>query len=176
MMVQNSRNKSQPHKNISSIGDKTMLLKKRWVWPAIIAILIAIPTLVKSPPEGSIAWLTYEKAQQLPPDRKFFVYFNADWCGYCRSMEKTTFKDPEIASYINRNFTPVKVNIDRQKQIAAQYGVQGVPDLRFISSKGEAIARWPGLIKADQLLPLLKYIHTDSYLTQDYSQFLKDHS
>lgn len=153
-----------------------MLLKKRWAWLVIIGILVAAPALVKPNSGDTIAWLSYEKAQQLRQDRKFLVYFNADWCGYCRNLEKTTFKDPKIAAYINRNFTPVRVNIDLEKQIAAQYGVSGVPDLRFISSNGEAIARWPGYIKAEQLMPLLKYIHTDSYLTQEYSQFLKDHS
>jgi len=153
-----------------------MLLKKRWAYLVIIGTLIAMPALVKSNSGDTIAWLSYEKAQKMRQDRKVLVYFNADWCGFCRNLEKTTFKDPQIAAYINRNFTPVSVNIDQEKQIAAQFGVRGVPDLRFISSKGEAIARWPGYIKAEQLMPLLKYIHTDSYLTQEYSQFLKDHS
>lgn len=153
-----------------------MELKKRWAYLVIIGTLIAMPALVNSDSGDTIAWLSYEKAQKMRPDRKFFVYFNADWCGFCRNLEKTTFKDPRITAYINRNFTPVRVNIDREKQIATQYGVSGVPDLRFISAEGEAIARWPGYIKAEQLMPLLKYIHTDSYLTQDYAQFLKDQS
>jgi thioredoxin-related protein len=153
-----------------------MLQKKRWPWLVIIGILLAAPGSVTSNSGDTIDWLSYEKAQQLRQDRKYLVYFNASWCGFCRKMESTTFKDPEIVTFINRNFTPVLVNIDQEKQIAAQYGVRGVPDLRFISSKGEPIARWPGFIKSEQLLPLLKYIHSDSYLTQEYSQFLKDHS
>ena len=153
-----------------------MLLKKRWTWPLIMGILMIAPAIAKPVSGDSITWLSYEKAQQVHQNRKFFVYFNAEWCGFCRKLEATTFKDPEIIAFINRNFTPVRVNIDREKQIAAHYGVQGVPDLRFISAKGEAIARWPGFIEADQLLPLLQYIHTESYLKQEYSQFLKENS
>ena len=153
-----------------------MLLNKKWTWIVVIGILIATPELVKPNSRDTIDWLSYEKAQQVRQDRKFILYFNAGWCGFCRKLETTTFQDPDVVAFINRNFTPVTVNIDQEKQLAAQYGVRGVPDLRFVSAQGEPIARWSGFIESEDLMPLLKYIHTDSYLTQEYSQFLKDHS
>jgi thioredoxin-related protein len=153
-----------------------MLLKKRWTWPLIIGILMVAPALVRAVSGNTITWFTYNKAQQVQQDRKYFVYFYSDRCGHCRNLESRTFTNPDIVAYINRNYTPVRVNIDRERQIAAHYGVNGVPDLYFLSSTGAPIGRQTGFVNASQLLPLLKYIHTESYLKQDYSEFLKDHS
>jgi len=120
------------------------------------------------------SWLTFDQAQKKgqDQDQKFLLYFYADWCGYCRKLDKQTFTDPSVAEFINANFIPVRINSDRMPKVAARYGVQGLPDLRFLSADGKNIARWPGYIEADKLLPLLKYIQTDSYLKMGYKEFL----
>jgi thioredoxin-related protein len=88
-------------------------------------------------------------------------------------LEKKTFSDESIIEYINSNYTPVKVNARKESKLATQFGIQGVPDLRFLTAKGEDIARWPGFIETKNLLPLLQYIHTDSYENTSYKEFLK---
>lgn len=124
----------------------------------------------------AVAWQDYEAAQKLGEgqSRKFLLYFYTDWCGYCRKLEKETFTDKAVADYINANFIPVRINSEKMPKVAGRYGVSGVPDLRFVSPKGEDIARWPGYIEAPKLLPMLKYIHTDSYQTMSYGDFLKE--
>lgn len=144
--------------------------------------LIAICCLMLSPlsdasarDNASIKWLPFDQAQKIGEgqSQKFFLYFYTDWCGYCRKLEKDTFSNQAVANYINDHFIPVRINSERMPKIAARYGVQGYPDLRFLTAKGENIARWPGYIDADQLLPLLKYIQSDSYLEMGYRDFLK---
>ena len=140
-----------------------------------VSVLLVQPTYS----ENTVNWLTYEQAQKIKHPAqpgKYMVYFYADWCRYCKAMDNETFKNQEIADYINNNFIPVRVNIDKEKQVAAFYGISGVPDLRFISSEGETIARVPGYVKPDRVLLLLKYIHSDSYLTQEFEAYLKSQS
>ena len=126
-------------------------------------------------PTGAINWITFEEAQKNSQDqsRKFLLYFYTDWCGYCRKLEQSTFVDKDIAAYVNQNFIPVRINSEQKPKIAARYRISGVPNLRFLTAKGEDIAHWPGYIEADRFLPLLKYIHSDSYLKMGYSDFLK---
>jgi len=136
------------------------------LWP--LQGLAAQPELIK--------WLSFDEAKKIEAQtqsKKFLLYFYTGWCGYCRKLEQKTFMDKSVADYVNSHFIPVRINSEELPKIADRYSVSGVPDLRFLSAKGENIARWPGYIESDKLLPLLKYIHTDSYLKMGYSDFLK---
>ncbi|MEE8450443.1 MAG: trypsin-like peptidase domain-containing protein, partial [Thermoguttaceae bacterium] len=50
-----------------------------------------------------------------------FYDFYADWCAPCRAM------DPTIQELVARGYPVERVNIDRNPQLAARYGVQSVP-------------------------------------------------
>ena len=127
---------------------------------------------------GAVKWLTFDEAQKKgqAQDQKFLLFFYTDWCGYCKKLQQMTMADKSVADYINANFIPVLINSEKLPAVASRYGVGGVPDLRFLTPKGEEIARWPGYIEADQFLPLLKFIQTDSYQKMSYSEFLKNKS
>lgn len=65
--------------------------------------------------EGSLVkWITLDeamekvKAQQKP----VIIDFYTDWCGWCKTMMKTTYADPNLALYINTYFYPVKFNAE----------------------------------------------------------------
>jgi len=102
-----------------------------------------------------------------------FLVFNADWCRYCLKMEKETFQDPTVIAYVNRNFVPIRVNSDRQQEITMKFGVRGLPDTRFINEKGDVIKYRPGYIAADEMLKVLKFINSDSYLSMSFTAFLE---
>jgi thioredoxin-related protein len=89
-------------------------------------------------------------------------------------LESKTFTNQAVADYINANYTPVRVNAGTETSLASRFGIQGVPDLRFLSPKGENIARWPGYIESERLLILLRYISTDSYKSMNFGDFVKD--
>jgi thioredoxin-related protein len=151
---------------------------KRFITLLIFVCGLAAPMAVwaEQQPAQSIGWLNFEEAQKQGQDqsRKFLLYFFTDWCGYCRKLDQNTFADKAVVDYINRNFIPVRINSEKMPKIAGRYGVGGVPDIRFLSPSGENIARWPGYIEAPKLLPMLKYIHTDSYQKMGYTEFLKE--
>ncbi len=141
----------------------------------LVLFLSVMQTACADTAETKIRWMGYDAAreQQPPVDKKLFIYFSSVNCGYCRKMEKEVFSRDDIADYINANYTPVQVDIDRNRKLAMQFGVQGVPDLRFLTPQGEAIARWPGYTEAKHLLAMLKYVDTDSYLKMGFQEFIK---
>ncbi len=125
--------------------------------------------------DGGIQWLSYAEGRQRgeAENKKIFLVFNADWCRYCLQMEKETFQNPTVIAYINRNFVPISVNSDREQDIAAKYSVRGLPSTWFISENGDRIGNRPGYISADEMLKILKYIGSDSYLSMSFQAFLE---
>lgn len=143
--------------------------------PMLILMLLCTASMADARETAAINWLGFDAAQKQgnPVNKKYFIYFFSDHCGYCRKLEQKAFSDSDIIRYINENFVPVRVNTDKELKLAQRYRVQGVPDLRFLSPEGEAIARWPGYTEPDYLLALLKFVHTDSYKKMHFREFLK---
>jgi thioredoxin-related protein len=67
----------------------------------------------------NINWYTWEEAIELTESnpKKIFVDIYTNWCHFCKKMDKTTFKDPEVITYINENFYPVKFNAEQKEAI-----------------------------------------------------------
>ena len=109
----------------------------------------------------SINWRTYEEGMALSKieKKKVFLHFYADWCGFCRKMANTTFKDSALIEYLNENFMPVRVDTDREPQTAGNYGVAGLPFTIFLTEMGEPIFSAPGYISTDVLMSMLKEIN-----------------
>jgi thioredoxin-related protein len=147
------------------------------------ATFIIIALAILWTPQGTLAgtskkinWATYDRAQSQNNDnRKYFIYFYTEQCGFCTRLETKTFTDQAVIDYINANYTPVKINAGKEFKLARQFGIRGVPDLRFLTPKGEGIARWPGYIETKNLLPMLQWIHTDSYKIIKYKDYVKQH-
>jgi thioredoxin-related protein len=66
------------------------------------------------------------------------------------------------------------VDADREAQVAAKYHVQGLPVTTFIGEDGVLIGSQSGFIGPDQMVPLLRFIQSDSYKTMSFEKFLKD--
>jgi uncharacterized protein YyaL (SSP411 family) len=109
----------------------------------------------------TINWRSYEEGMVLSrlEKKKVFLHFYADWCGFCRKMANTTFKDSSLISYLNENYMPVRVNTDREPQTAGNYGVSGLPTTVFLTPMGEPIFSVPGYIATDPLMSMLKEIN-----------------
>ncbi len=141
----------------------------------LILMLLCTASMADSRENTAINWHGFDAAQKQgnPQNKKYFIYFFSDHCGYCRKLEQKAFTNSDIIRYMNENFVPVRVNTDKELELAQRYRVQGIPDLRFLSPEGDAIARWPGYTEADFLLALLKFVHTDSYKKMNFNEFVK---
>jgi len=66
-------------------------------------------------PKSLVNWLTFEEAVKLQEEnpKTILIDMYTDWCGWCKKMNAETFNNPQIASYINTNFYPVKFNAER---------------------------------------------------------------
>jgi thioredoxin-related protein len=68
---------------------------------------------------GLIRWMSLEEAeiQNAKYPKPFMIDVYTDWCGWCKTMMKTTFSNPDLAGYINLNFYPVRFNAETQDTV-----------------------------------------------------------
>jgi thioredoxin-related protein len=109
-----------------------------------------------------IDWHTYEAGMSRSrfEKKKVFLFFYAEWCAYCRDMDRKTFTDPSVIGTLNRNFIPIRVDSDRDQAAAALFRVKGLPDSWFLAESGDIIGHRPGFIAADQLMKIFDVILT----------------
>jgi thioredoxin-related protein len=147
---------------------------KKWFF-ALVLLLVPFVCPADGAAVEGIQWRSYAEGMELrqAEGKKVFLNFYAEWCQYCKVMEKETFQNTAVVAYINRNFIPVKVNSDTDRKTAELFQVTGLPSTWFISETGERIGNRPGYISASELLPILKYIGSDSYQKMSFTSFLK---
>jgi thioredoxin-related protein len=67
-----------------------------------------------------------------PPPKKIFLDIYTGWCGWCKKMDATTFKDSEVAKVMNSFFYPVKLDAEMTDAITFK-------DHTFINPRPEPV-------------------------------------
>lgn len=49
--------------------------------------------------------------------KKIFIDMYTDWCGWCKRMDASTFKDPLVVNVMNSFFYPVKMDAEMKEDI-----------------------------------------------------------
>jgi thioredoxin 1 len=90
-------------------------------------------------------------ADTLNTDKVVLIDFYAEWCGPCRMY------GPILDEFSNENPDVIigKVNVDNNDDIAAKYGIRGIPTT-IIFKNGEVVNRVSGVILKDKLIELVK--------------------
>lgn len=88
----------------------------------------------------------------------YFVQFTATWCEPCRWMDEVTYKDPQVVAYINKNYVPVKVDIDDFDGYAYKqmYDIRMLPTVLVFSSDGRLLEKYEESLPPPKMLKILK--------------------
>lgn len=97
-----------------------------------------------------IHWLNLEQAEaemKKHPDKPLFIDFYTSWCGWCKKMDASTFKEAEVVQHINDNYIPVKFDAESReevkfrgktyKYVRPQQGGRGVNSFAYFSLRGK---------------------------------------
>jgi len=66
------------------------------------------------------------------------IDFYADWCGPCKAMK------PTLESLIEKGYDIEKINVDENRELAAQYGIRNIPTLIFVDEAEQLLDKMVG--------------------------------
>lgn len=64
--------------------------------------------------QQGVNWMTFEEMEAAfnEEPKKVFIDFWADWCGYCKRMDKYVFTNLEVQDRLNKDYYAVKMNAE----------------------------------------------------------------
>jgi thioredoxin 1 len=91
-------------------------------------------------------------AEVISSDIPVLVDFSAVWCGPCKALEPAV---KEVAGEYAGKLKVVKVDIDVSPNVAARFGIRGVPTVIVVKG-GREVKRQVGLVPKPKLVALFK--------------------
>lgn len=79
------------------------------------------------------------------------IDFFAEWCGPCKAQSPIL---KEIATEFRDKVKVIKVDVDKNPEIAMRYRIQGVPTL-MVFRKGQQVFRQSGMMTKPQIYSIL---------------------
>lgn len=81
-------------------------------------------------------------------DLPVLVDFYADWCGPCQTLSPIV---QEVSKTLSGKIKVIKINVDKNKALAAQFNIRSIPTL-ILFKKGVPAWRKAGLLTKREMI------------------------
>lgn len=130
----------------------------------IIAIVSALilsfqPACASVNPPSKIVWQEYSSSifeQAKSTHRPVILLSKEHGCYWCEQFESTTLSNPTVIKLINQSYTPVVIEMNKNRDIFIQYKIIKLPTTIIFDTNGKAIKIATGCIKPDRMIQILK--------------------
>jgi thioredoxin-related protein len=160
-----------------------------------IAVITTISFSFGVRPKEEINWLSFEQMQEAyaKNPKPILVDLYTNWCGWCKEMDRSTYKNPKVVAYINEHYYAVKFNAESKDSVVfnnkkfgynPRYKTNEValylsfdrleyPNTIFLASLDARPAPLAGFMKPKELEAPLKYFAERISEQQTFVEFHK---
>ena len=145
-----------------------------------------------------VNWITFEEALEAnkKSPKPILVDLYTDWCGWCKRMDATTYKNKVIVDYINDNYYAVKMDGEGKEDINYQgktfkfvqngrskyhelaaailKGKMSYPSTAFFNADQQLVQTVPGYLKKERFEKILAYFGEAHYNETPWADFEKN--
>lgn len=171
----------------------------RLVYIVVFTVLTSLSSIAQE-----INWVTLEKAVELQKKtpKKIMMDVYTTWCGPCKMLDNNTFKNPDVAKYVNENYYAVKFNAEGNEsvnfkgktflnpgykpelasrrnsshELSRYLQIQAFPTIVFMDEKGDVIVPLTGYRTPTQLELYLKMFKADEHKNIDTQEKFNSYS
>lgn len=125
---------------------------------AVALVMMSYSSSSKGGNSGiSFSKVSFEKAKKEATRSGKLVFIDAytDWCGPCKRMAATSFKDEEVGEVFNENFVNLKVEMEKTtdgKELSRLYRVRAYPTLLIVDGEGNLVKQLVGFQTKERLI------------------------
>ena len=137
---------------------------------SVLLVLSTFILLSFAEPNSTVNWISLAEAQEKikSEPKTIFIDFSAEWCGWCKVMDKNTFANAEVAAYMNENYYSVRLDYDSKEQLdffgekltarelGTKYKVPGLPTILLVAHDNKKSKTLVGYKKPEPFLSKLK--------------------
>lgn len=84
-------------------------------------------------------------------DKPVLIDFFATWCGPCQTLAPIL---KQVKDNLGDRISIIKIDVDKNQQIAAQYQVRGVPTM-ILFQNGKQLWRQSGVLSSSDLIKVI---------------------
>jgi len=92
--------------------------------------------------------------QLIDSETPVLIDFFATWCGPCQAMPPIL---KEVKNQLKDDIKVVKIDVDKNPQVAQKYGIRSVPTLMLFKS-GKELWKQPGVLSANHIIAQINYL------------------
>jgi thioredoxin-related protein len=144
-----------------------------------------------------INWISFTEAVKLNDSgvkKKFLIDVYTDWCGWCKKMDASTYENPKVIEYINKNFYAVKLDAEMSDSIVFQNhvfkktdpskksaphelavallnGKMGYPSTVFLDEKYNMLSPVQGYLSVENIEMYMRYFVEEDFAQVKWEQF-----
>ncbi len=149
----------------------------------------------RAAPREQINWLSMEEMQLAykKEPRPLLVDLYTNWCGWCKEMDRTTYKNAKVIAYINQHYYAVRYNAESKAPVVynnktytyneryktndlamyLSFGQLEYPNTIFLTSLDARPAPLAGYLKPKEIEAPLKYFAERKTEEETFVEFNK---
>jgi thioredoxin-related protein len=166
---------------------------KKVMYTVALVVFYFSSTSFSSPLKDKINWITFDELSTLyaKQPKPVLIDLYTSWCGWCKEMDRTTYRNEKLAGYINEHYYAVKYDAESKAPVIfnnkkysynSQYRANDLaimltggrleyPTTVFLPVIDAQPAPLAGYMKAKEMEAPLRYFAEGAYTKKTFIQF-----